>query len=317
MKRALIAIIIIAILAVAAFFYWFIGNGSVNSQDHSQKIFVINKGEPVREIGNSLKTQGLIRDPVIFFVFVKLNNQDKNIQAGDYRLSPAMSLSKVVETLNHGTLDIWVTVPEGLRAEEIADIFQKNLPSYKDSWRSQLVEQEGYLFPDTYLIPRDATAEQIITLMKNNFDNRMKQAGIPETGAKFTNAVIIASIIEKEAKFAPDFPIVASVIYNRLGLGMKLDVDPSVAYALGYQKDTGKWWKEELTFDDLKIASLYNTYQNPGLPPTPISNPGVVAIQAALNPTSSDYLYYISDKTGKIHPEKTAEEHAADIQKYL
>ena len=317
MKKIWVVIILLIALAVIAFGYWKTANLPVNASSQMHKIFVINRGESVRQIGNDLKKQSLIRDAVVFFVYVKLNAQDKNIQAGDYRLSPSMGLKQIVDNLNHGTLDIWVTVPEGLRAEEIADIFEKNLPSYKPSWRPVLDANEGYLFPDTYLIPRDADVNMIVSMMKNTFNKRVQDAGISVSAFDLRQAVIIASIIEKEAKFAEDFPIVSSVIHNRLDLGMKLDVDPSVAYALGYQNGTKSWWKKELTFDDLKINSPYNTYQNAGLPPTPISNPGIVAIQAALNPAKTDYLYYISDKQGHIHGAKTIEGHNANIKKYL
>ena len=317
MRKLFILIVLLAIVAVAGFGYWITGNGAANSTDKSQKIFVIDRGESVREIGNSLKKNGLIRDPIVFFIYIKLNNQDKNIQAGDYRLSPSMSLSKIVETLNHGILDIWVTIPEGLRAEEIADLFEKNLPTYKPSWRSELDSNEGYLFPDTYLIPRDADANIVVAMMRKNFEKRVAEAGISVDDPKLPNAVIIASIIQKEAIFTDDMAIVSSVIHNRLNMGMKLDVDPSVAYALGYQSDTKKWWKQELTYDDLKANSLYNTYQNPGLPAGPISNPGVDAIKAALNPSTTSYLYYISDKQGHIHSATTLEGHNANIKKYL
>ncbi len=317
MKRALTAGLILLALAAGALGYFVTANLPTDPSDHSNKIFVISKGESIREIGNSLKGEGLIRDPVAFFVYIKLNHQDKNIQAGDYRLSPSMSLKKVVDSLNHGTLDIWVTIPEGLRAEEIADIFEKSLPSYKNSWRATLDINEGYLFPDTYLVPREAEVNGVVTMMKNNFSKKVTVLGLAENNPRLAAAVIIASIIEKEAKFAEDMPIVSSVIQNRLGLGMKLDVDPSVAYALGYQTDTKTWWKKELTYDDLQINSPYNTYRNAGLPPTPISNPGAAAIKAALNPANTDYLYYISDKKGHIHAAKNIEGHNANIKKYL
>ncbi|HVT00896.1 MAG TPA: endolytic transglycosylase MltG [Patescibacteria group bacterium] len=316
MKKVIIVLVIVFLAIVAGFMYWSRGNSAVNKNDKSTKVFVIKKGETVRQIGNELKQEGLIKDPVTFFIYIKLNGQDKNIQAGDYRLSPSMNLAKLVDTLNHGILDHWVTIPEGLRADEIADLFAKNLPSYNESWRAKLEENEGYLFPDTYLIPSDADADQIISIMKNNFDKRIKDAGISATGPELANAVIIASIIEKEAKFSEDFPIVSSVIHNRLEDGMNLQVDPSVAYALGKQSN-GSYWKQELTYDDLKINSPYNTYANPGLPPTAISNPGIEAINAALNPATTDYLYYISDKEGHIHAAKTGEQHNANIKKYL
>ncbi len=317
MRKFIIAIGVLLAFVAGAFIYWSTGNLPANANDKTSKIFVVRKGESIREIGNSLKRENLIRSPVIFFVYIKLNGQDKNIQAGDYKLSPSMGLGKLIESLNHGTLDIWVTIPEGLRAEEIADIFAKDLPSYEESWRPDLIANEGYLFPDTYLIPRDADASMVISIMKNTFNKRMDDAGINVNAPGFVNALIIASIIEKEAKFAGDFPVVSSVIHNRLNDGMALQVDPSVAYALGYQTDTKKWWKQELTFEDLKVESPYNTYKYTGLPPRPISNPGVQAVQAALNPSTTDYLYYISDKTGHIHPAKDSAGHQANIQKYL
>lgn len=316
MKRLITVIVLLLIFVGAGFIYWTLGNRAVNPKDTSSKIFVINRGEAVREIGNSLKKEGLIKDPVVFFLYIKLNGQDKNIQAGDYKLSPSMSLPKLVDSLQHGSLDIWVTIPEGLRAEEIADRFSNELPSYNESWRPTLIANEGYLFPDTYLIPRDATVEQVITMMKNTFDKRIADAGINESALDLKKAVIIASIIEKEALFPEDYPLVSSVIHNRLDDGMKLQVDPSVAYALGRQSN-GKWGKAELTFDDLKVNSPYNTYANVGLPPGPISNPGVQAIQAALNPRKTDYFFYISDKQGHIHPAKDENGHAVNIKKYL
>ncbi len=317
MKRFFIAILLLLVIAAGAFLYWKSAVGPANANNHSNKIFVIDRGETVREIGNSLKKEGLIRDAVAFFIYVKLNAQDKNVQAGDYRLSPSMSLAKIVDALNHGTLDRWVTVPEGLRAEEIADIFKKTLPTYKDSWRTELDANEGYLFPDTYLVPKDADVAMIISMMRNNFDKRVTEAGINVSALDLKHAVIIASIIEKEAKFADDFPIVSSVIHNRLDDGMRLQVDPSVAYVLGYQSDTKKWWKQELTYDDLKINSPYNTYLNVGLPPAPISNPGIEAIRAALNPADTMYFFYISDKQGHIHAAKDEAGHTANIKKYL
>lgn len=317
MKRALLAGLILLVIALGVFGYLVRAGLPADPRDRSNKIFVINRGESIREIGNSLKKEGLIRDPVAFFVYVKLNRQDKNIQAGDYRLSPSMSLSRVIDTINHGMLDVWVTIPEGVRAEEIADIFEKNLPSYKSSWRVNLNVQEGYLFPDTYLIPRDAAVETVIAMMRNNFSRRIESVGLSPTDARLNRILIVASLIEREAKLAEDMPIVSSVIQNRLRIGMKLDIDATIQYALGYQKDEKRWWKKELSEADINLRSPYNTYRNPGLPPTPIGNPGLIAIRAALSPANTDYLYYVSDKTGRIHAARTIQEHDANIKKYI
>ena len=129
--------------------------------------------------------------------------------------------------------------------------------------------------------------------------------------------VIIASLIEREAKLAADRPLTASVILNRLKIGMKLDIDATVQYALGYQTQEKSLWKKDLTNLDLEIDSPFNTYQNPGLPPAPIANPGLAAMEAVVNAPDTNYLYYISDKSGKLHLAGTIEEHNANIDQYL
>ena len=274
----------------------------VNPMDKASSIFVVNKGDTVREITYNLKTKGFIKNPIVFFLLLKKLGLDKQIQAGDFRLSPSMTAEDIAQNLTHGILDIWITIPEGKRAEEIAEILQKELATYDPSWQSILKSNEGYLFPDTYLIPKDADIKIITALMLDNFEKKFSEItqNINSPLSK-ENSVILASLIEREAKFSEDRPLVASVMLNRLNIGMKLDIDATVQYALGYQEDKKNWWKKDLTLEDLKINSFYNTYANPGLPPKPISNPGIAALQAALNPANTEYLYYISDKTGRNH----------------
>lgn len=317
MKRLLVASGILIILLIAAIFWWERGLLPLDASNKTSQIFVIKNGEGVREIANNLRAQRLIRDPVVFFLLTKLGGLDKKIQAGDFRLSPSMSAQDVATNLTHGTLDIWVTIPEGLRADEIADILKVKIPSYKESWRTELEQNEGYLFPDTYLIPRNADINLVLALLKNNFQK--KYDGVKETKTTAltdTQTIILASIIEKETKFAEDRPLVASVFINRLNIGMALGSDPTVMYALGYQANTKTWWKKDLTVDDLAINSPYNTRKNPGLPPGPISNPGLSSIDAALNPAKTDYLYFFADKQGHLHFATTLEGHNANIAKY-
>src|SRR5687767_5322565 len=145
-----------------------------------------------------------------------------------------MNLTKLIENLNHGVLDHWTTIPEGVRAEEIADIFAKDLPTFDESWRAKLNDEEGYLFPDTYLIQKDADVDTVISLMKNNFNKRVESIGLSPDDSNLVRIVTVASLIEREAKHSEDMPVVASVIYNRLGIGMKLDIDATIQYALGY-----------------------------------------------------------------------------------
>lgn len=317
MKRLLIFIFIIIFLLGGLSFWWRNGKSAVNPVDKSQKIFVIYKGQGIREISGNLKKEGLIKDQVVFFLLVKKLGLDSNIQAGDFRLSPSMTAVEIAENLTHGTLDIWVTIPEGKRAEEIAEILARNISAYQNTWRKILIGNEGYLFPDTYLIPKDADIDLIVSLMKNNFDKKYEGiAPVKKTNLTRGEIVILASMIEREAKFAEDRPLVASVLLNRKNIGMKLDIDATIQYALGYQEDQKTWWKKGLTPQDIKLNSSYNTYLNPGLPPTPISNPGLQALNAVVNPAETEYLYYISDQSGHNHYAKTIEEHNANIKTF-
>ncbi|MGH7245470.1 MAG: endolytic transglycosylase MltG [Candidatus Levyibacteriota bacterium] len=316
MKKLLIVVGIFLIFFLGVFAWWHTDSQPVSPKSNEQKIFVVNNGEGVRDIAFRLKQQGLIKDPIIFFLVVKQLGLDGKIEAGDFRLSPGMNTVAVAENLTHGTLDIWVTIPEGKRAEEVATIFEQKLPSFDATWKGKLEQAEGFLFPDTYLVPRTASADFVVTMMKNNFDKKYQSIATNVKGFSQLQTVTVASIIEREAVFPEDRPLVASVIYNRLNLGMALQVDPSVSYALGYQPGTKTWWKQDLTFDDLQVNSPYNTYKNPGLPPGPICNPGLSSLEAAAHPASTNYLYYYSDKTGKLHFARTLEEHNANIKKY-
>ena len=315
-KLVIILFLIIGLLAIG-FFWWKNGLLAVNPKDKSQHIFVVKRGDGIREIANSLKKEGLIKDPIVFFLLVKKLNLDGKIQAGDFRLSPSETAFDIMQDLTHGMLDIWVTIPEGKRADEIADILKEKIPTYQETWRNVLNRNEGYLFPDTYLIPRDTDINTIVSIMKDNFEKKyLSVPNINNSSLSRDQVVIIASLIEREAKLPKDRPLVASVILNRLKIGMALQIDATVQYALGFQEDEKTWWKKNLTIQDLKIDSLYNTYENPGLPPAPISNPGIDVLSAVVNPSNTDYLYYTSDSLGQNHYAKTLDQHNANIKKY-
>ncbi len=220
-----------------------------------------------------------------------------------------MTAREIAEGLTHGTLDIWVTIPEGMRAGEIADELENKMPNYDPSWDNTLEENEGYLFPDTYLIPKEADINTIVSIMRNNFDAKYETLDAAGSNLSKEEIVTLASLIEREARLSEDRPIVSSVINNRLDLGMKLDIDATLQYILGYQKEQKRWWKNGLTDADKLINSSYNTYRVAGLPPGPISNPGLSSLQAAINPANTDYLFYITDESGKNG-------HEANIKKY-
>lgn len=313
MKKLVVTLIIVLVIFLLGIFWWQNGIFPVNKDDTSSKIFVVHKGEGVRATANNLKSHKLIRDPIVFFLLTKQSGLDKKIQAGDFRLSPSMSADKIAQALTHGTLDIWITIPEGQRAGQIAEALKNNMPKYEASWDSQLEENEGYLFPDTYLFPKDSDITTIISIMKGNFDNKFKEVDLSKTKLSKQDLVILASLIEREARHDKDRNLVSSVIHNRLNAGMKLDIDATIQYAKG--KIDGKWWRT-ITRDDYSFRSAYNTYLVAGLPPTPISNPGLLTLVAAANPAKTDYFFYFTDKNGVNHYYKTLDEQTAGIKKY-
>jgi UPF0755 protein len=309
----LIVLLLLIVGGIAA--WWVTVTAPVDISNKTMKHFVIKEGQGIREIANRLKTEGLINDSVSFFLLVKQLGLEGKIQAGEFYLSPSMNAANIARALQVGTFDTRVTIPEGKRAEEVADTLQKQLPSYQASWRAVLNHNEGYLFPDTYAFAKDATIESIVAKMRNNFTQ--KYQSIKKTNStKLTQEelVIIASLVEREARFSEDRPLVASVILNRFAIGMALNIDATVQYASG---TANEWWPK-LTDSAKNIMpdSSYNTYTHPGLPPTPISNPGIESLIAVLEAPETDYLYYVSDKTGHNHYAKTLQEHNVNIEKY-
>lgn len=319
MKKTITLTIIILLLLSTGYLFFREGSLPVNKLSTENKIFVIQPGEPLNTIAKNLENEGLIRSKIVFYLIVKKMGIERSIQAGDFRLSPSMSVYTIAKTLTHGTLDIWVTLIEGTRKEEMAQILSQKLNIPESEFIKNA--EEGYLFPDTYLIPRDATAKSIIAILKKNFDEKFNSVADNKTninGITHSQILILASMVEKEARLDQDRPIVAGILIKRLRNDWLLQVDATIQYALGYQVDQKTWWKKDLTQEDIKIDSDFNTYKNPGLPPTPICNPGQASIKAVINAdTSSPYMYYISDKSGKMHYAATLEEHNANIAKYL
>ncbi len=308
MKKLLLAFGVALVVAIAGVMWWNFATSPVNPQDTKTRSFTVSSGEDVRAIAKNLGDQGLIRDPVSFFVLVRLVlHTDTKLQAGSFQLSPAMSAQEVASKLTFGTEDVWITIPEGWRATQILDYLKtQGFDTTSASWSAD----EGRLFPDTYLVPKLSTVASIHDLMLKNFTTKTSDLAIDN------QTLILASMVEREAKDAADRPIVASVFLNRLNAGMGLDVDATVQYAIGYTTQDG-WWKKNLTLDDLKIASPYNTYIHAGLPPGPICNPGLSSIDAVLHPTQTNYLYYLTGKDGQMHYAQTLDQHNANVAKYL
>jgi len=320
MKKQPFALFIFFVIAVGLFLFFKEGILPVNKQSTEAKIFVVGKGENMDAIIKNLAKEELIRNRIVFFLIVKQLGIERKIQAGSFRLSPSMNAYELANNLTHGTLDVWLTIIEGLRKEEIAQIVSQNLGIPEAEFLKN-APTEGYLFPDTYLIPEQATAGGIVEILVNNYNRRFDEslkAKAKKNGLTEKEVLILASLVEKEGRNDTDRQKVASIILKRYKKDWPLQIDATIQYALGYQTNEKTWWKKNLTIDDLAINSPYNTYKNTGLPPTPIANPGLSSIKAVVNADpNTPYWYYLSDKNGKIHYAKTLEEHNNNIKKYL
>ncbi len=325
LKKVVIGIsglaLVIALLAVAVGIMISVSLAPVSGTPQPSTTFVIPKGQAVSVIANRLAEAGLIRHPLVFRVYVRFTQLEPKLQAGSFKLSATMTVSEIAQTLITGTDDLWITIPEGWRREEIADALERQSLSAFDkaTFLELTAGQEGKLFPDTYLVSRDATTESLVRLLLNTFDQKITTGlatEIENSKYDLDEALVMASLLEREAVGYDEMRRVAGILYNRIELGMSLDVDASLQYAKGYDKNTQKWWPDVYSADK-EIVSPFNTYRNPGLPPRPIANPGLEAIKAALNPANVDDLFYIHDPSGQIHYAKTLDQHNANVQKYL
>jgi len=293
---------------------------SAASNDPTPQRFVVESGMSVAEIGNRLEAQGLINDAELFRLYVRLRGLDSTINAGTFTLRPNMNIEQIALALQRSQAnEVQVTIPEGMRREEIADLLQNQLGVSADEFRNLTARAsaysypflrnlpsdatlEGFLFPDTYRLPENPTAQDVVLRMLDNFGEKaaplLEQARAG--GRDPRELVTIASIVEREAVIPTERPTIASVYLNRLQIGQPLQADPTTQYALGFQQDQGTWWKRGLTLDDLRYADPggYNTYVNPSLPPGPIASPGLSSLQAALQPAQTNFFYFVAACNG-------------------
>ncbi len=283
-----------------------------NSTTTFPKYFDVPKGASLGEISLSLREKGLIRNELPFklcsYLFGHLESK-----AGVYNFEKPLGACRIAKRINKGTYSLSslkITIQEGLSKKEILNKF-RDFPRF--NFRTFLATApEGYLFPDTYFFDPNMTEKDVIEIMTNNFKKHIEPLEIDIKKTKRSEADIIkmASIVERETIFPEDRAKVAQVLWKRLDMGMALQADATFIYING--KGTF-----QLTTDDLKIDSPYNTYVHTGLPPTPIGNPGLESIKATLYPAKTNYLYFLSDKAGHMYFAKTFEEHQINREKYL
>lgn len=308
MKQLGIFLLFIGLIAASAAFVWDTSKEPKDVLDTTERSFVVPNGAGVKQVADKLATEGIVRNAFLFSLFAQRNGLAQSLHPGTFLLAPSMNATQIIKALSTNSLDVWITIPEGKRAEEIAEMLEKQVKTYDSSWKAALVEQEGYLFPDTYSFPREATIETVLSIFKTNFD---KQYADIHNTTKYSqkDIVIIASLIEREANKDTDRPLVSSVIHNRLNINMALQVDATVQYIFG---KSPHWW-QPVSVANLRYDSPYNTYKYPGLPPGPICNPGKKALEAAANPAKSNYFYYITDKNGVTRFAETLDDHNDNI----
>lgn len=313
-----ILIVVFVIASGGILLWWHDATASVDPADSKPDTFVVEKGEGVKSIVSRLASDRLIRSSTGFYILIKYLGIEKKIQAGDYRINRAMNAEVIARELTHGILDIWVTTLEGWRVEEIATKLAKELDIPEAEFLKYA--DEGYMFPDTYLIERNASASSVAEVFRKTFDQKITsvmRSDAIKTGLPFIEVLTLASIVEREGRTDSDRPVIAGILLKRLKNDWPLQADATLQYALGYQSSDKTWWKKELTEVDKKIQSLYNTYLHTGLPPGPIANPGLASLQAVIYAKESDYWYYLHDTKGGAHFAKTIEEHNANVRKYL
>jgi len=293
----------------------------------TSKTFIVKKGESFSSVAFRLQKAGLIRHALAFKLIILSQGLVDKIQAGSFSFKTSLSPKEIAYTLTHGTNDIWLTFPEGWRKEEFAQRLSTNLVNFDSSQFLQLASShEGELFPDTYLISKEASPAAVFNLLFNNFQKKFDkelESSLLKLGLTNKEALILASLVEREAKNNQDRPIVAGILIKRLKADWPLQVDATLQYALANSKlqtpntKLEDWWPTPTTTDK-KINSPYNTYKYEGLPPTPICNPGLASIKAVVYFKKTDYWFYLSDVSGKkIHYAKTTEEHNENIRQYL
>ena len=343
---------LVFILATGSAWIWFDQSVSAVDESNTVKDFTIESGDSVQAIAERLADAQLIRSPLAFRLYVLLEGLTSNLQAGQYAVSSSSDAWSIAKQFAGGeglTREITVVIPEGLTNVELADLLAEKFlaaAQLRDPavTKTQLAGQlltafsvadsrqiipgqnydflrtkpsaqslEGYLFPDTYRFYRDAQPAEIVERLLDNFDQRVPESirnQASSIGRSFYDVLILASILERELTTKTDRQLAADLFWRRLDAGIALQSDATVNYVTG---------KKALqpTNADLSVDSPYNTYQQPGLPPGPINNPGLESIEAALSPTPNDFWYFLTDSKGQTHFAKTLAEHNANKAKYL
>jgi UPF0755 protein len=281
----------------------------------AQKTIEIEEGLTTKEIASVLKDNGILFESYSFIFWANVSGNDGKLKSGIYDLPPVNNVFALFDLLSKGgrPKEIQITIPEGFTAKDIAErLYENGIVEDETGCYNYLKPFEGYLYPDTYNFYLKMSFGDIVSKMRSRFYEVVPAdyTGLAKKkNLTFGDAIILASIVEKEAKFDADRPLVASVFLNRIATGMPLQADSTILYALGVHKE----W---LSPEDYEVDSPYNTYKNTSLPPTPIWNPGIKSIMAVVEATKTDYYYFMTTPEGKAVFAKTLAEHEANLRKY-
>lgn len=332
-KRVIILVSsVILLVLIGALFVAYEG-GPYDKNNGKDIVVDIPMGSTVSSVADILKENNLIKNEVLFKLNFKMKNNASHMKSGKYLLSQKLSNSDIIEKLVSGEIyrdGIKVTIPEGSTSNEIIALLVKNELGKKEDFEKlvsnpsefysdfEFLDQkdikslEGFLYPSTYYFDKDAKPKDIIKemlkLFKRNYTEELQKKQ-KERNMTLQEVVNLASIVEKEAVIDEDRPIIASVFYNRLDKDMPLQSDATLQYIFEERK-------KSMTYNDLKIDSPYNTYIQKGLPPTPIANPSIKSIKAVLEPSDTNYLYFVASIDGGNVYSKTYEEHKKNVEQY-
>ena len=299
----------------------------------SEEKVTIEPDQSIQQLCSTLEQRKLVESGNLTCTYLIYSGKDRNIQPGNYTIPIGLSGVEIADLISDvSRRDKQFIIYAGWRLEEIAAMvdglglpftgidFLTLVTAPPDSYRQQLqipqwMSLEGYFFPGNYSVKPDITLEEFVaeiltrfktTVLTPAFENQLQSSGLT-----LHQAITMASIIQRETLAEDEMPTIASVFYNRLAIGMQLETDPTVQYALGYDAQINTWWKSPLTYTDLEINSPYNTYRNPGLPPGPISNPSLAALNAAVAPAKTEFLFFRAKCDGSLthNFSKTYEEH--------
>jgi UPF0755 protein len=295
--------------------------------------FEVKEGESIASICDRLASAGVISDSSVLRDYLIYTGLDTSVQAGTYRVSPALSVVDIARRMQDATpTDVTFVVLPGWRMEEIAAslptsglnitpeefVRAVSRPRGGFDFLASASTTEGFLYPDSYVLARTTTVDELIDAMVRNFALHLGvdlSEGFSRQGLSVYEGVTLASIVQREAIHPEEAPMIASVYLNRMKIGMRMDADPTIQYALGYNATQQSWWTNPLSLEDLQFTSPYNTYQNDGLPPSPIDNPGLTALQAVAAPAETPYYYFNArcDNSGFHTFAQTFDEHLKNL----